>query len=157
MRWLLALLLLTGSALADSINIPAPLYVTGTWTPTIIGSSVAGTGQTYSGQIGTYEQIGRQVTLRFNLIVTSLGTASGSMQIGGLPIANVSGDLGHCYISGYSVTGLTALNYGIMGQISSGTSVIVLLSNSNTTNANISNVQTGGTPFFQGMCTYRAS
>lgn len=157
MRWLLALLLLTGSAYADSINIPAPLYLQGSWTPTLIGSATPGTGQTYSLQVGNYEQVGRQVTVRFAVIVTSLGTAAGNMLIGGLPIA-AANSTGHCVISNYTVTGLATLNYGITGIILvANPNQISLSSNSNTQSTTITVAQAGATANFQGLCSYQAS
>ena len=58
-------------------------YEEGTWTPTIIGSSTAGTG-TYSLQEGTYTRIGRQVTVTA-AITWSAHTGSGVLRVSGLP------------------------------------------------------------------------
>jgi hypothetical protein len=66
-------------------------YSQGTWTPTLLGTSVAG-APTYSTQTGYYERIGRLVIARFNIVTTSMDTASGNLNIGGLPfaVANLS-------------------------------------------------------------------
>lgn len=161
MRKLLVLLafLLIGPAAADGINVSGPSYLFGTWTPTIIGGTVAGTGQTYTTQVGSYEIIGRQVTIRFNLIVTGIGTATGTARIGGLPVpsVNTASEQGYCYVSNYSVTGLTALNYGVYGVIAINSSIIDLYSGGNTSSTTVTLTQTGGTPYFQGFCSYRAS
>lgn len=134
-------------------------YASGPWTPTLIGSTTPGTGQTYTAQVGSYEQIGRVVIARFNIVATSLGTAAGNLQIGGLPVpsANVAGDNGVCWISNYTVTGLAASNYGVTGDILANTSVIRLLSNGNTGSNFVTVAQAGGTPAFLGACIYRAS
>jgi len=54
-----------------------------TWTPTIIGSTVAGTG-TYTTQSGTYSKIANIVFLRAYIVWTA-HTGTGNMKIGGLP------------------------------------------------------------------------
>jgi hypothetical protein len=62
---------------------------TRTFTPTIIGSSVAGTA-TYVTQVGLYSRIGNIVTIQINLSWNS-GNGSGNLQIAGLPFtANAS-------------------------------------------------------------------
>lgn len=63
-------------------------YEEGTWTPTFIGDSVAGT-TTYTSQIGAYTKVGRQVTLTGEVSVTAT-TGSGGLLIGGLPFNNSS-------------------------------------------------------------------
>lgn len=148
-----------GAATATSINFGGTTlanYVEGSWTPTIVGGTTPGTGQSYTSQTGQYERIGRLVIASFNLIVSGVGTASGLAQIGGLPIAAV-GSAGWGYLSGYSVTGLTVLTYGIVCSVASGGSVINLLSNGNTAISNITIAQCGSTPFFQGTLIYRVS
>jgi len=63
-------------------------YEEGTFTPTIVGSTSAGTG-TYSTQVGTYTRVGRAVSFRL-LIAWSAHTGTGSMLAGGLPFASSS-------------------------------------------------------------------
>jgi hypothetical protein len=58
-------------------------YEEGTWTPTIIGTTTAGTG-TYTTQTGSYTKIGNQVTLHLTLTWTA-HTGTGNMRISGLP------------------------------------------------------------------------
>jgi hypothetical protein len=60
-------------------------YEEGTWTPTIVGSSTAGTAL-YPSQTGTYTKIGRQVTLTFAVSYFS-GTGTGNLRIAGVPFA----------------------------------------------------------------------
>lgn len=58
-------------------------YEEGTWTPTIIGTTSAGTG-TYSTQSGTYTRVGRVIT--FNLVlVWTAHTGTGNIRVNGLP------------------------------------------------------------------------
>jgi hypothetical protein len=65
-------------------------YEEATWTPTITGSGGA-SGQVYSVQAGIYTKIGRMVTAQFSLTLSTLGTITGSVQIGGLPFTNGTG------------------------------------------------------------------
>jgi hypothetical protein len=62
-------------------------YDTGTFTPTLVGSSVAGS-PIYSAQSGDYTRIGRIVHFNVRLVWTSLGGLSGNVTITGLPFAN---------------------------------------------------------------------
>ena len=61
-------------------------YEEGLWTPAVAGSTSAGTA-TYANQFGSYEKIGRQVTVR-GYIDYSSATGTGSVQITGLPFAS---------------------------------------------------------------------
>lgn len=87
-------------------------YSQGTWTPTLLGTGTAGT-PTYTNQTGTYEVVGRQVVVRFNLQVSALGGPTGFMLVGGLPFASGGSgtDFGACvfnYASGITLdTGYT--------------------------------------------------
>lgn len=125
----------------------------GLWTPTFVGTSTPGAGQTYAGQTGSYELIGRLVIARFNVIATSLGTAAGNLQIGGLPFVNGS-EVGYAVIPSCSVVGFAASNFGVGGTITAATSLILLGSNNNTGNSAVSVAQAGGTCFFQGTAIY---
>jgi hypothetical protein len=58
-------------------------YEEGTWTPTIIGTSTAGTAS-YGAQSATYTKIGRMVYFQFELSWNS-GTGTGFLRIDGLP------------------------------------------------------------------------
>lgn len=131
-------------------------YTQGTWTPTLVGSATPGTGQTYSTQVGSYEQIGRLVVIRFALVATSLGTAAGNLQVGGLPVANngTANDFGGCTIFGYNVSSLAALNYGISGRIGASASLVDLFSFGSTSITAVTVAASGGTPTIQGLCLY---
>ena len=58
-------------------------YEEGTFTPTIIGATSAGTG-TYSTQTGTYTKVGRLVSVQIILTWTA-HTGTGAMKVAGLP------------------------------------------------------------------------
>lgn len=59
-------------------------YEEGSWTPTVVGSVVAGT-QTYIWRKASYTKIGDRVFIDFELLVTKDATTSGSISITGLP------------------------------------------------------------------------
>lgn len=59
-------------------------YREGVWTPALIGAG-GSAGITYSTQFGEYIKEGRKVTFTAKLVLTSKGTASGVITIGGLP------------------------------------------------------------------------
>lgn len=61
-------------------------YEEGSWTPTIVGSSSAGTG-TYTTQAGRYTKIGNLVFISGTIIWTA-HTGTGNILIGGLPFTS---------------------------------------------------------------------
>lgn len=85
-------------------------YEEGTFTPTIEGTTTAGSG-TYSVQVGHYTKIGNSVAFTA-ILVWSAHTGTGNMNISGLPFtsANVS-NLEHPVASISSNLALTAGNY----------------------------------------------
>jgi hypothetical protein len=60
-------------------------YVESTFSPTIVGSTTAGSA-TYSTQVGRYTKIGRLVTFSLRVAYTG-GTGTGNLRVGGLPTA----------------------------------------------------------------------
>lgn len=144
----------TGRSFADS---GAP-FAQGTWTPTLVGSSTPGTGQTYSTQTGTYQKIGREVALHFSVVATSLGTAAGNMQIGGLPFtsASTAGIFGHCIIASYSLASNTAGSTGVNGSIGQSAVLMDLQTNANTVSGTVTVAQAGASAVFRGSCDYQS-
>jgi hypothetical protein len=131
-------------------------YTATTWTPAVTTTSTAGT-PAYTTQVGSYERLGRQVTVRFDITLSGwTGSPSGNVEISGLPVAaaNTSNDYGTCAISNYAVTGLAASNIGITGLIAPNTSVIILYQNSNTASSLITAAQIGTTATLIGFCNY---
>ncbi len=96
-------------------------YEEGTFTPTVIGSTTAGTA-TYSTQSGIYTKIGRLVTATIFLGYAG-GTGTGDLSLSGLPF---SVNNGHYFpVSIGYITGLTlTLNNSIFGYAVVGTSRI---------------------------------
>jgi len=64
---------------------------TGTWTPTLEGSSVAGTGWVFSSQVGNYSRVGNIILYTIRIAASTVsGTAAGALYIKGLPF-NIGG------------------------------------------------------------------
>lgn len=56
------------------------------WTPTLFGSSTAGT-PTYSVQSGSYVQIGKLIVAQFQITLSAIGGMTGNVRLGGLPVS----------------------------------------------------------------------
>jgi hypothetical protein len=85
-------------------------YEEGTFTPTVIGTTTAGTAS-YSYNSGSYTKIGNLVTISF-YIAWSSGTGTGDLRIAGLPFTTAnSNDIGALALGYVSNLTLTALNY----------------------------------------------
>lgn len=135
-----------------------PLATETTWTPTITTDGTVGT-PAYTRQVGSYEQIGRQITARFVILLSGwTGSPTGNVSIGGLPVTSTSttNDRGGCYIFNYGVAGLAALTYGITGLILPGTTTAQLLSNGSAGANLVTAAQFGTTGQVEGVCNYRA-
>jgi hypothetical protein len=122
--------------LSSGINFPATQvassdantlddYEEGTFTPTIIGTSTAGTG-TYSVQSGTYTKVGRLVSCQIFLDWTA-HTGTGDMRISGLPfqVSSASNYFAAAAIGYFSNVSLSAGNIAT-GYAINATSVITL-------------------------------
>ncbi len=85
-----------------------------TWVPTVQGDGLAGT-PTYGTQIGSYEQIGRQVTARFIMISTALTGCTGNLLLAGLPVAcgTVPGNCDMSYVNGWT----PGSTYSVLGGV----------------------------------------
>lgn len=104
-------------------------YEEGTWTPTFVPTSGAFTSITYTSTGGYYTRIGRMicVTGRLRTNGITVGTASGSLFIGGLPFTSLSttsaaqgGNMSIADAAGWST------NNPSMGFINNGDTKIVL-------------------------------
>ncbi|SEE51880.1 hypothetical protein [Bradyrhizobium lablabi] len=150
----------TGVATALAINTNTTngfaTYQFGTWTPTFTGSSTPGTGQTYFTQVGTYEVIGRQVTLRFTLTATSLGTAAGNLQLSNFPFTSgaTASDFGTCFVGFYVASGLAASNFGVTGVIGNSATFATIYAGSSTTSNAVTIAQAGNAVELLGVCHY---
>lgn len=131
-------------------------YAQGPWTPTIFGGTTPGT-PIYSVASGTYEKIGRQVTVRFYLSPANLGGAAGLANIGGLPYPSGAGtnDLGICSFAVYSNVTMTAGYTQLAAMVPNGQSYASMYmsgSGQGPGALQISNLANGA--IFVGMCNY---
>lgn len=132
-------------------------YSASTWVPAITTSGTTGT-PAYTVQVGSYEQIGRQITVRFNITLSSWsGSPTGNIQISGLPLTSTAtaNDYGICHVGAYVVTGLPASNFGIGGVVLPSSNLITIFTYASTTDTSITAAQFGATGFVAGMCSYR--
>lgn len=81
--WVKALLNSFLQALADIID--AVIGDPASWTP-VFGGSTSQSGQVYATQAGTYTKHGKQVTFDATITLSTLGTITGSVLVGGLPV-----------------------------------------------------------------------
>jgi hypothetical protein len=97
-------------------------YEEGTFTPTVRGTSTAGTAS-YSSPTGRYTKVGRQVFFELYLSWSG-GTGSGNLEIAGLPFASGSATTYPGVTIGvFNNIGLTALNIAIAFLLPSSTAV----------------------------------
>jgi hypothetical protein len=110
-------------------------YEEGTWTPTFIGSTTAGTA-TYTGQLGTYTKIGNRVYIR-GFVGWSAHTGTGNGLIGGLPFNRLDvNSVFNIAAANYTYTaGATLIGYGGPGAVSTSQIGIYEVSNGNTVTA----------------------
>ena len=97
-------------------------YEEGTWTPTIIGTTTAGTA-TYALRNARYTKVGRVVQIEV-LISWSSGNGTGNLRMGGLPFtsggANTTPGLAIGYCSGIALTA----SHVLMAQVADGSTQI---------------------------------
>jgi len=100
----------TQSASADANTLDD--YEEGTFSPTIIGTSTAGT-VSYTIQVGAYLKIGRLVYISTYIVWTS-GTGTGSLQFGNLPFTATSSPT---IYQGLTMSGVTGLAGNTAGNV----------------------------------------
>jgi|APSaa5957512535_1039671.scaffolds.fasta_scaffold13308_3 hypothetical protein len=87
-------------------------YEEGTWTPVL--SDGTNNATMSSDTLGTYEKIGRQVTVRAFVRTTSLGSVTGGVRITGLPFTSANVD---------NTYGVLNVSYGSSLSLTSGQSI----------------------------------
>jgi len=98
-----------GNRVWDAAALP---YETGTWTPTLYGSTTAGT-PTYSERSGSYVRIGNVVHLTGHISLSSKGGMDGNVIIGGFPYQSnhqSAGILGQTYNTAAAYDSVFGLN-----------------------------------------------
>jgi hypothetical protein len=84
-------------------------YEEGTFTPTVIGTTSAGTA-IYLGQSGVYTKVGRQVTVNVYVQYNS-GTGTGKLKLAGLPFTSSATNLSACSVGVFSNIAMTANHF----------------------------------------------
>lgn len=115
------------------------------WTPTVVGSSSAGTA-TYSIQQGNYAQFGCMVLASFSLSWTG-GTGTGILEIGGIPVAPASASALRCFgvlaVGSLTLPALTADVYCTADGLDSSTTFFCQVTTSSGGSANINYAASG--------------
>lgn len=134
-------------------------YEEGIWTPTLTFATPGDVAVTYSTRVGFYTKVGREVTLRWNIVTSAFThtTASGSMQISGLPFSNSatasSGSRGVLDWGGIN----KALYTQVLASVGAGANVLTLQANGMGQPAALvmnTDTPTGGTITLAGTITY---
>ncbi|CAB4130639.1 hypothetical protein UFOVP123_21 [uncultured Caudovirales phage] len=132
-------------------------YEEGTWTCYLnFGStSGSGTGVTYVNNTGTYVKIGRVVTLRVSINLSSKGSSTGIAYITNLPFTVESVSYGDATAAGNagSLT-LPALSYGVVLSGVNASNAIVLVTNTSTGVSTIGNGNVNNSSFFTATFVY---
>ena len=130
------------------------LTETGTFTPTIYGSTTAGT-QTYTTQIGKYCRAGKMVQFDIYIVLSALdGATAGNIYVGGLPYT--SGYLSSAafsYVSGITLTS----SYFINGFINNASTYIRLFESNGTIKNGITEADLTASTTFIVSGTYQAA
>lgn len=154
-----------GATLIDDADAAAARVTLGfvaptAWTPVLTFATPGNLSVAYSVQAGFYTKKGREVTAFFNLQLSSFThtTASGNLQITGLPFASDS-TANLVAVGGSPIwRGITKANYtDVVSVITAGVSLItVSASGSGQANSNVAaaDMPTGGTVAFLGSITY---
>ena len=134
-------------------------YEEGTWTPTLLGSTTAGS-HTYSTQSGTYTRTGRVVICNFYIsISTKDGTMAGDIRVGGLPFTSSAGS-GHRTAAAFSYILQFAFNDMVVGRVISNVTYARLedvTQGTTGTTLTITDADVGTTPSLQGTITYETT
>ena len=121
-------------------------YDESTWTPTLV-FGVGSTGITYSTRAGTYTRIGRTVTIRFEILLSSKGSSTGEASITGLPFSAAALNAMPVYLySGFDSTYKAGIAY------CNGTTINEIAANGT---AAFTDAQFTNTSRFWATCTYQ--
>jgi hypothetical protein len=121
-------------------------YEEGNWTPVLV-FGVGSTGITYGTQQGRYTKVGRTVTIRFEIALTSKGSSTGEASITGLPFAAANLNSMAVYLySNFLLTYKAGIAY------CNSTTINEIAANGT---AAFSNVEFTDTSRFWATCTYQ--
>ena len=133
-----------------------PLGAEGTWTPTVKGTTNPGAPTYYPANAGTWALNKRHVTLLFTVAFSSLGGATGAIQIGGFPIVASATSVGSCVIQQFSNVWMTGGYTQLGAQVVPGAYAATLVQSGSGTGS-IALPSTAfqiGSGVLQGFCSY---
>jgi hypothetical protein len=130
-------------------------YEEGTWTPNV-NFGGASTGVTYTKNLGHYTKIGRMVYASFDILLSSKGTSTGGVTVGGLPIANYGSHQNNAGTVICESDGVDWPQTNVYGMVWSDGNIYVRSQNT-TAYAAVSNTNFSNTTKIFGMMVYEAA
>jgi hypothetical protein len=129
----------------------------GTWTPGLTFD--AAVGMTYAAQEGSYEKVGRMVTVQFRITLSSKGSSTGNAYITGLPFAAATAVGLECSAGGIFWSGMTSTLVTMFGLSVSGATTIEIhgLTAANATSEQLTHAAFANTATIIGSLTYLAA
>ena len=130
-------------------------YEEGTWTP-VLKFGGATTGITYSQQNGSYIKVGKNVFITLYILLSSKGSATGTVSITGLPFSNAFSPavVGSC---GFDVNYTLVANSGVYSLTDASTPQILLRTHGASNYSDLSNTNFNNNTGFYVATTYVAS
>lgn len=91
-----------------SFRVVTELSVSGVWTPTIEGATIAGAGWVFGSQIGNYTRQGNLLYLNFLVQATTISpSATGNLHVKGFPFTPLTSNTGRASGSATGISGIT--------------------------------------------------
>lgn len=144
------------------LNIIGLAQRTGTWTPVLTFVTPGNLNVVYSTQVGSYTKVGRLVTVtgRITTSTFTFTTASGQLQITGLPYASRT-QAGELWIGALAWQGITnASHTNVVVSLASAAQLLTLTASGSATGLaglNAADTPTGGTVDLQFTISYEAA
>lgn len=133
------------------------------WTPTFTCATPGDLAVTYGGVVGKWFQVGKLVTVSFSVTASAWTwtTASGSFQIGGLPVTpSVADQIGSMPDTGgmsNATMGAGFVDWAVAVNAGTNTVLQVICNDRGTPSRAflpVTGIPSGGTPFIRGQITY---
>lgn len=132
-------------------------YEEGTWTPTLTFATPGDVSVSYVVRVGEYTKIGNRVIVSYDVVTSAFThtTASGNVQVTGLPFTITARSFGTANFQGITKASYTAFS----PRFSTGDSLLTVAasgSGAGGSSVTAADMPTGGTVILQGTCTHRA-
>ena len=133
-------------------------YEEGTFTPTFLGAG-GQSGQVYSRQVGRYQKVGKWVHVSGRITLSTLGTLTGAVLIGGLPFTSLNLTGGQTAITVGFWSAMTATFVFISGYVDVNTTTAVMqgLKVAATATANLAQADLSATTDVMFSATYETA